>query len=241
MTGMFVATQQPAGCRTRIRVEVIDRDRGFMVEGVVAHARKMRGEMTRVTQSGHGSALPLRGGPGAGADPRRVRVTEEIPQDPARPLARSRPEPTLPPGGARPRRRPIPRPTRRPASGAAGPLPSVRRRSRRSRHRAGAAATSRPLPQSGEFLDVYRRDILQGGLFVSTRYPGPPAGDGQRGAPSAPSRPPSPSWCGRGSSSASIPCGDPHSPNLLAGMGLELIDLPALVEKLQPVVRRMQG
>ena len=37
------------------------------------------------------------------------------------------------------------------------------------------------------------------------------------------------------------PGSDPNSPNLLSGMGLELIDLPALVEKLQPVVQRMRA
>ena len=39
---------------------------------------------------------------------------------------------------------------------------------------------------------------------------------------------------------------EPHSSepgglNLLSGMGLELFDLPALVEKLQPFVARLRG
>src|SRR3712207_6651675 len=54
MTGMFVATNSPMAPGARIRVEVIDRDRGFMVEGVVAHARKIRGDMARISQSGMG-------------------------------------------------------------------------------------------------------------------------------------------------------------------------------------------
>src|SRR5882724_1462124 len=54
MTGMFIATNSPMGGGSRIRVEVVDRDRGFMVEGVVAHARKISGEMARISLSGMG-------------------------------------------------------------------------------------------------------------------------------------------------------------------------------------------
>ena len=43
MTGMFIATNSPVAPASRIRVEVVDRDRGFMVEGVVAHARNDHG------------------------------------------------------------------------------------------------------------------------------------------------------------------------------------------------------
>jgi hypothetical protein len=35
--------------------------------------------------------------------------------------------------------------------------------------------------------------------------------------------------------------GDFSGTNLLAGMGLELLELPALVERLQPIVRQLQG
>src|SRR5215210_1724193 len=54
MTGMFIATNNPLPSGLRIRIEVMDRERGFMVEGVVAHARRIRGELARVTQSGMG-------------------------------------------------------------------------------------------------------------------------------------------------------------------------------------------
>jgi hypothetical protein len=94
---------------------------------------------------------------------------------------------------------------------------------------------------SDEFLEVYRRDIQQGGLFVSTRYPAkmqetvsvelhPPLAYAepvvirarvvQRFEP--------------GSDSAG-------GLNLLAGMGLELMELPALMERLQPIVERLGG
>src|SRR5258708_30760318 len=54
MTGMFIATNSPMAGGSRIRVEVVDRDRGFMVEGVVAHARKISVDMTRISTSGMG-------------------------------------------------------------------------------------------------------------------------------------------------------------------------------------------
>ena len=90
-----------------------------------------------------------------------------------------------------------------------------------------------------EFLEVYRRDLLQGGLFVSTRYPArlqetvnvelfPPgllvdpvlvrARVVQRFEPQSES-----------------------GPNLLSGMGLELLDVPSLLERLAPVVERLKG
>jgi hypothetical protein len=91
-----------------------------------------------------------------------------------------------------------------------------------------------------EFLEVYRRDILQGGLFVSTRYPArlqetvsvelhPPIAFAEPVLIRA----------------RVVQCFDPHdhtgSVNLLSGMGLELIDLSALVERLQPIVQRLRG
>ncbi|HEV7784797.1 MAG TPA: PilZ domain-containing protein, partial [Thermoanaerobaculia bacterium] len=54
VTGMFVATNSPMAGGSRIRVEVVDRDRGFMVEGVVAHARKFHVDLARVSLSGMG-------------------------------------------------------------------------------------------------------------------------------------------------------------------------------------------
>jgi hypothetical protein len=54
MTGMFIATQNPYPPGTRLRVEVLEGQRGFVIEGVVAHARKIRGELMRLTQPGMG-------------------------------------------------------------------------------------------------------------------------------------------------------------------------------------------
>src|SRR5688500_19134444 len=54
LTGMFVATRSPLPPGTRLRVEVLDGSRGFMIEGVVAHARKIRGELMHLSVPGMG-------------------------------------------------------------------------------------------------------------------------------------------------------------------------------------------
>ena len=54
MTGMFIATRSPHPPGTRLRIEVLEAQRGFVIEGVVAHARKVRGEMMHVSQPGMG-------------------------------------------------------------------------------------------------------------------------------------------------------------------------------------------
>ena len=54
LTGMFIGTRSPLPPGTRLRIEILEGDRGFMVEGVVAHARQIRGELMRLTQPGMG-------------------------------------------------------------------------------------------------------------------------------------------------------------------------------------------
>ena len=247
MTGMFVATNSPMSPGARIRVEVIDRDRGFMVEGVVAHARKIRGELARVSQSGMGVRFLSVDELVRELIPAAYGQTEEIPQDPDRGSASdigvvSTPEPAPP---AAPVKEPMVPVTAPPPLPPALPRPALQEPVR------PAAAPSVPIGGSGgsfsvnfsgvdEFLEVYRRDILQGGLFVSTRYPGR-----LQETVTVELHPPLP-FAEPILLRARVvqrfdPGSDPHSPNLLSGMGLELIDLPALVEKLQPVVQRMRG
>ena len=54
LTGMFIGTRSPFPPGTRLRIEVLEGDRGFMVEGVVVHARKVPGELMRLNQPGMG-------------------------------------------------------------------------------------------------------------------------------------------------------------------------------------------
>ncbi len=248
MTGMFVATNSPVPSGTRIRVEVIDRDRGFMIEGVVAHARKVRSELAAITQSGMGVRFLTVEELVRELIPAAFGQTEEIPHnadrssysispnlhgepETAEPSSEAEPEPAP---AAPPMREPVPTPSR-PA--VATPAPPVRT----APIAASGGTFSIRFSSADEFLEVYRRDILQGGLFVSTRYPAkmqesvsvelhPPlafvepvvirARVVQRFEPGADSA---------------------GSANLLAGMGLELMDMPALMERLQPIVERLRG
>lgn len=246
MTGMFIATNSPMPPASRVRVEVIDRDRGFMVEGIVAHARKIRGELARVSQSGMGVRFLSVEELVRELIPAAYGQTEEIPQNTDRgsfsvaggvsapelePLMAPPVEepalapPPLPPAPVRPPLqepvRPAPAPPAPPIAGSGG-------------------AFSVSFSSVDEFLEVYRRDILQGGLFVSTRYPGR-----LQETVTVELHPPLP-FAEPLLVRARVvqrfdPGSDPNSPNLLSGMGLELIDLPALVEKLQPVVQRMRA
>jgi len=230
MTGMFVATNSPVAQGTRVRVEVMDRDRGFMVEGVVAHARRVQGDLARVLgHSGMGvrflsvedlvrELIP------AAHD--TARQTEEIPQPPPQPVE----EPAGPPPPASPLQAPPleaapPRPPgpQGPAAGTPGYF---------NVHFKGTE----------EFLEVFRRDIVQGGLFVSTIQPARlmETVTVELHLPTAEAD----SVLLRARVVQRFPpdTGDPvPGPNLLSGMGLELLDLPVILERLQPLADRLMG
>ena len=238
MTGMFIATNSPMAGGTRIRIEVVDRDRGFMIEGVVAHARKIRSDLARVSQSGMGvrfltveelirELIPAALGqtepiPPPSSPPDTVMLTElEMPESPAAP----------PPSPAAPVFEPIPEPPPAPTPYPPRPAPQP----------VGEGSFSVHFTSPEEFLEVYRRDILQGGLFVSTRHPAriqeavmvelyPPI---EHAAPIL--------LRARVVQRFEPHSGDVGGLNLLSGMGLELLDLPALVEQLQPIVHRLRG
>lgn len=243
-TGLFVATNSPMPSGVRIRVEVIDRDRGFMVEGVVAHARKVRAELAPIAQSGMGvrflsveelvrELIPAVYGLTEEIPPTAERGSHSLVAEPSAqpevpgPPAIAPPEPAPPPASPPPNET---SPASAPAAERpAGPFP------------ASGGSFSMRFSDADEFLAVYSRDILQGGLFVSTRYPArlqetvnvelyPPIAFAEPVLVRA----------------RVVQRFDPGSeatgsPNLLAGMGLELIDLPALVERLQPLVQRLRG
>jgi Tfp pilus assembly protein PilZ len=264
-TGMFIATNTPLAQGTRVRVEVLDRDRGFVVEGVVAHARKVRGELARVSQSGMGvrflsieelvrELIPVLPG-----------EMEEIPDGPVAGPPRTVFAPAPPP----------PEPDRRPAGTQPSPVagepfppaavPSHPVQERSSEPPAAAAhaahvagppgggapppAAVRP-PEAGafsvqfasveDFLQIYERDILNGGLFVPTRYPGR-----LQELVEVDILPPDPFAEPVRLRARVVQRFEPHSGdltgvNLLSGMGLELLDLPRVVERLRPVVDRLR-
>src|SRR6476659_9100865 len=171
MTGMFIATNSPMAGGSRIRVEVVDRDRGFMVEGVVAHARKIRGDLARVTLSGMGvrfltveelvrelipSAVGTEEIPLGPSPPEAPETSEELelPAPPGPSL--SPPPPVFEPASAPP----VAESDLWPAAPALSPPPAPPSVPRP----VGEGAFSVHFTSPEEFLEVYRRDILQGGL-----------------------------------------------------------------------------
>ncbi|HKH47922.1 MAG TPA: PilZ domain-containing protein [Thermoanaerobaculia bacterium] len=217
-TGMFLATNSPQPPGTRLRIEVLEGDRGFMLEGMVAHARKIRGDMMRMSQPGMGvrflavedlvrELIPVLPG-----------ETEEIPTGPDQIVFPSPGPP--PPAVATPSTQTVPAPPpARPTEG-------------------GSGVFSVGFLGASEFLEIYQRDIVNGGLFVSTRYPGR-----LQETVRIELRPPN-------SSPVSVrarvvqrfePQEGSFGPNLLSGMGVEILNLPAVLEELQPIVERLRG
>jgi hypothetical protein len=250
LTGMFIATNSPVPSGARIRVEVIDRDRGFMVEGRVAHARKMQPELAQLNQSGMGVRFLSVEELVRELIPSGLGETEEISRDVTRaePVAQpsSLPKPPLPPPPADPTlwvyldSNPPPAP---PVAAPPQPPPPAPKVTKPVKPAVpvdppGGTYTVR-FSGIDEFLEVYQRDILQGGLFVSTRYPArlqeavnvelyPPGSIAppvllrarvvQRFEPD-------------------LDCG----PNLLSGMGLELLEVTELIAQLEPFVARLKA
>ena len=136
--------------------------------------------------------------------------------DAVRPRARRRPPRCLRPPVLRSRSRPIPTP------------------------REGGGTFAIHFLNPGEFLEVYRRDIVNGGLFVSTRFPGR-----LQETVNVELHPPFPNARPVLVRARVVqrfePSGDALGPNLLAGMGVELLDLPTVVDSLQPYVTGTQG
>ncbi|HEX6864183.1 MAG TPA: PilZ domain-containing protein [Thermoanaerobaculia bacterium] len=239
LTGMFIGTRSPFPPGTRLRIEVPEGDRGFMVEGVVAHARKVRGELMRLSQPGMGVRFL------SVEDLVRELVPsgygqEDLPPAHAEPLP---PIPPLPEGAVErePLWDPVPSIPELPAVPVAAaptpsPIPASRPPEPIPTPREGGGTFAVHFLNQGEFLDVYRRDIVNGGLFVSTRYPGR-----LQETVNVELHPPFPNARPVLVRARVVqrfePSGDLLSPNLLAGMGVELLDLASVVESLQPYVQ----
>lgn len=236
---MFIGTRSPLPPGTRIRIEVLEGDRGFMVEGVVAHARKVRGEMMRLSQPGMGvrflsvedlvrELVPSGYGHEDLPPPYSPPYAEPLPplqegaveREPLWDQVPSIPELPIPP----------PPPVSRPQA-PHPPIPTPRE---------GGGTFAIHFLNPGEFLEVYRRDIVNGGLFVSTRFPGR-----LQETVNVELHPPFPNARPVLVRARVVqrfePSGDSLGPNLLAGMGVELLDLPSVVDSLQPYVKGHQG
>jgi Tfp pilus assembly protein PilZ len=238
-TGMFIATNSPVAGGSRIRVEVVDRNRGFMVEGVVAHARKIGGDLARASLSGMGVRFLTVEELVRELFPSGLGSTEEIPRAPSLPdTPETLTEPKLPEPPSPPPSSPPPAFHAEPV--AAQPPAPPPFQPRPAPQPVGEGAFSVYFISAEEFLEVYRRDILQGGLFVSTLHPAR-----IQESVMVELYPPLPGAAPVTLRARVVHRFEPHSGeagglNLLSGMGLELFDLPALVEQLQPVVNRLR-
>ena len=218
-TGIFVRTQQVLPSGTRLRLEVMNAGRGFIAEGVVVRALKTPGHLQSVMPSGMGI---------------RFLVLEEL-------LAEMLPgldllaEERIPAGMAPPgeaAREASPRPGG-PAAGGGAPAGPAGRTPPPSPTITGALF---PLlfRDREQFRRAFERDISTGGLFISTDRP-PPLDSivevevGVEDAATAPVRlqarvvhrmEPAP---GEGD-------------NLLAGMGLQFLDVQRAVELLRSLL-----
>ncbi len=55
--GLFIGTNRPPKSGERVRVEVVDPQKGFVVEGVVAHSHQVAPELQRIREGGMGVRL----------------------------------------------------------------------------------------------------------------------------------------------------------------------------------------
>ena len=247
-TGMFIATRSPLPQGTRVRVEVLERDRGFMVEGVVAHALKVRGELMRISQPGMGIRFlsmeelvrELIPGVKWGEEDIPAGAPASVRNAPPIPLFEPEPEPEPPPlphAAPPPPPPPFPPPPIQRTAERSAPPPPREPRDVPS----GVGAYTVGFASPTEFLEVFQRDILQGGLFVPTRYPGR-----LHETLLIDLVPPIPSAEPVRVRARVVQRFDPRSAdldgtNLLSGMGLELLDLPRVIEQLRPAVERLRS
>jgi hypothetical protein len=248
LTGMFIATNNPVPSGSRIRVEVIDRDRGFMVEGLVAHARKMQPEMARLNQSGMGVRFLSVEELVRELMPSGLGETGEVSRDV------TRAEPVAPPSFMPPSALPSQTVVISDFSSQSDLLPANVPSSTPPRApdptKPARIKPAVPVAPSGgsysvrfsgidEFLEVFDRDILQGGLFVSTRYPA--RLQETVSVELFPAGPFVPPVMMRARVVQRFEPDMGGGLNLLSGMGLELLDVAAVIAALEPVVARLRG
>jgi PilZ domain len=199
-TGMHISTPNPLPPRSRLRIEVICGERGFLIEGVVAHRRAVHPELVKVSAPGMGvrfmSAAEL--------------IGEMLPGEASRSAAAA--------GAASPDRA---------ALQGRDPLPGELE----------TRTFSVRFASASDFLSVYDRDMVNGGLFVATSRPGR-----MREVVWVEIHPPGP-----GMATVVLPARvvqrfepKPTSGAVLVGMGVELLDRPEALKRLQPVIDQIR-
>lgn len=212
LTGMFINTNQPLAPGERVRVEVTG-DNGFVIEGVVARASRVATHLQAIKKPGMGVRF-------LSADELVAAIVATTPFSGPAPGAAA----GVPANGS-------------PGAAAAGAGAST------------ADPAAPPPPQVtfpvrfrdvAQFLQTYRRDITTGGLFVATPNPARlsdtitvelyiPGADENR-----------PLNLRARVVHRFEPQSNAGGPNLLAGMGVELVDRLGAVALLEPIVRRLE-
>ena len=219
-TGMFVGTGNPLPPGARVRVEVLDRDHGFVIEGVVAHARRIRGDMSRIAQSGMGvrflgveelvrELIPAAAGDGPDLEPiPEPGPSDDYAEDEA-PAAEPAPEMAAETAVETPAASPD----------AASPAP------------ASAPVWTVRFATARQFVQVFDRDLVHGGLFIATHQPArvQEVVTVEIHLP----LPDAPPVRLRARVVQRFDPGATGGPNLLAGMGVELLE--PVGERLRPV------
>lgn len=157
--GLYVGTDRPPRSGSRVRVEVLDSEEGFVVEGVVTHSHRIARELAQIRRSGMGV--------------RFLRHDELVgafcpPQTPA--PAAAEPSAAGPESGEEPKVEAAPSPATDSPSAppAATEAPAARRG---FLNLAPGGVVPVRFATVGEFQRVFERDILRGGLFVACERP----------------------------------------------------------------------
>lgn len=175
-TGMFLGTSVPLQPGERLRLELIDRDNGFFIEGQVARVHRVSLALRHVEQPGVGVRFI---GPGD--------LVADLVQG-SRVKTASAPRPPEPrepaPASAPPAASPAPRAASTdpgvdelfgPDPGAAAPATEPPRGEASTAAATPSTRPARNVPvefvDRASFLSVYHRDIAAGGLFVTTDSP----------------------------------------------------------------------
>lgn len=169
MSGMFVATNTPVAPNERVRVEILDRDKGCVVHGEVVHAARVSPLLAELRHAGMGIRL-------LGVDELigelvgrgREKIREDIEFRVDTPMQATYEEPAPSPSAPR-------EDTRRRASSPPQPTPSEASSDQRDFQETVSAADPTLFSvrfQSGdEFLAAFRRELQHGGMFITTEHP----------------------------------------------------------------------
>lgn len=146
--GMFIGTSRPPRSGERVRVEVVDPQKGFVVEAVVTHSHDVAPELRKIQEPGMGV---------------RFLPPEELVGPVTRPLSPLVPEPLpiSPPE--------VPSPER-PAFSDGSLTRALTTAELGSQATSGFAMR---FANRAQFVDLLRRDMQHGGLFVPTDEPAP--------------------------------------------------------------------